>query len=291
MPPLISPPHALFRNLEPSHCDFPHYYVTVCHGRVAAFYGNVDAHAVPMHSHGAMQVTIMPCEHAGAIVTWLGDDGAGRTLQVRGPHVLFVEKNVSHAMRWCERGIMIHLYLSDEYTSRYIPENFHCGVLLADWHELSRRDAFLHDLAAAVSDFCLHPRDEHAHYLDGLGSVIASHVLRAAFSPKPRPVRPSLHPLTLHRVLRHIEESFQDPIAVPDLAKIAGLKPSYFAHLFATSTGTSPHQYLMKRRVRHAQALMREKKFNMAEIAAASGFSDQSHLRKSLRRFSQNNAL
>jgi AraC-like DNA-binding protein len=45
-----------------------------------------------------------------------------------------------------------------------------------------------------------------------------------------------------------------------------------------------PHNYLLSRRLEQAERLLRETQLPLSEIAAATGFSDQSHLARHFRR-------
>jgi AraC family transcriptional regulator len=81
-------------------------------------------------------------------------------------------------------------------------------------------------------------------------------------------------------VLRHLDE----PIEVAALAKIARLSPFHFSRMFRRSIGMSPHRYVVHLRLRSAIALVREGRSGLAEIAARTGFADQSHLSRWVRR-------
>lgn len=71
-----------------------------------------------------------------------------------------------------------------------------------------------------------------------------------------------------------------DPAAgltLADLAAAAGLSRYQFLRAFTRLTGLPPHAYLLQRRVQRARQLVRGG-LPLAEAAAASGFSDQSHM-------------
>jgi AraC-like DNA-binding protein len=93
-----------------------------------------------------------------------------------------------------------------------------------------------------------------------------------------------LTPRTLERVRDYIKQNLADSIRLEILANITGLSRSYFAHAFKRSTGLSPHCFLMQCRLEHSQKLLAETNMPLAQIALASGFSDQSHFS---RRFHQ----
>ena len=60
----------------------------------------------------------------------------------------------------------------------------------------------------------------------------------------------------------------------------------YFSKLFKLSTGTTPHQYVMRQRVERAQELLREGPTPLAQVATHVGFETQSHFTSVFRRLS-----
>jgi AraC-like DNA-binding protein/mono/diheme cytochrome c family protein len=81
-------------------------------------------------------------------------------------------------------------------------------------------------------------------------------------------------------VVAHIDE----PIEVSTLAKIAGRSPFHFTRLFTRSVGVSPHRYVVHLRLQRAVELVREGRSGLAEVAVCTGFADQSHLTRWVRR-------
>jgi AraC family transcriptional regulator len=81
-------------------------------------------------------------------------------------------------------------------------------------------------------------------------------------------------------IVAHLDES----IEVAALAKIAGRSPFHFTRVFAKSVGTTPHRYVVHLRLQRAIALVRDGQSGLAEIAASTGFADQSHLSRWVRR-------
>ncbi|MCU1324584.1 MAG: transcriptional regulator, AraC family [Acidobacteriaceae bacterium] len=89
---------------------------------------------------------------------------------------------------------------------------------------------------------------------------------------------------TLNRVLDSIAANLTAKVRLDDLATIAGLSPFHFARAFRESTGTTPHQYLLQRRIDTAKALLRGPARSLDAIATATGFADAAHLSKAFRR-------
>jgi AraC-like DNA-binding protein len=66
-------------------------------------------------------------------------------------------------------------------------------------------------------------------------------------------------------------------ITLADLAQVSGLSRFQVLRAFVRSTGLTPHSYLVQRRIDVARRLIAVGT-RLAEAAAASGFSDQSHM-------------
>ena len=62
-----------------------------------------------------------------------------------------------------------------------------------------------------------------------------------------------------------------------DLAIDCGVSVSHFSRAFRQSTGLSPHQWLLKRRVDQAKSLLRDRTLSLSDVALSCGFGDQSH--------------
>jgi RpiB/LacA/LacB family sugar-phosphate isomerase len=86
-----------------------------------------------------------------------------------------------------------------------------------------------------------------------------------------------LPPWRLQRVFAYIRDNLAREVSVSDLAKTVGMSQYYFSKLFKMSTGTTPHQYVMRQRVERAQDLLREGRTALATIATQVGFETQSH--------------
>ena len=93
-----------------------------------------------------------------------------------------------------------------------------------------------------------------------------------------------LPPRRLQRVFSHIRENIARDLSVSVLAQTVGMSQYYFSKLFKMSTGTTPHQYVMRQRVERAQEHLRASRTALAEIATLVGFETQSHFTSVFRR-------
>jgi AraC-like DNA-binding protein len=95
--------------------------------------------------------------------------------------------------------------------------------------------------------------------------------------------RGGLAPARAHRICEYIDSHLQENIALEVLAEIAQLSVHHFARAFRQSLGIPPHNYIVQRRVEHAQRLLRNTDLPVSEIAIVAGFTDQSHLARHFR--------
>lgn len=95
--------------------------------------------------------------------------------------------------------------------------------------------------------------------------------------------RGGLSPVRLRRVQDRIEAELDQPVTLADLAGEAGVSVFHFAREFRRMTGLPPHRYILQRRLGRAIALLADARLSVAEVAAAAGFSDASHLARHLR--------
>jgi AraC family transcriptional regulator len=98
-------------------------------------------------------------------------------------------------------------------------------------------------------------------------------------------VRGGLPGLRLKQVLEYIEANLSRDVHLDELAETASLSSFHFAKLFKQSTGASPHQYILQRRLERAKELLRKPGLTLSEISQDAGFSDQSHFTNVFRRF------
>lgn len=94
----------------------------------------------------------------------------------------------------------------------------------------------------------------------------------------------SLAPWQMRRVVRHIAANLETPTRVADLAAVAKLSVSRFAHAFRITFDVSPAALVRRHRVQRASDMILANEMSLAEIAQACGFSDQAHMCRLFRR-------
>jgi AraC-like DNA-binding protein len=81
----------------------------------------------------------------------------------------------------------------------------------------------------------------------------------------------------IRQVRHYIEEHFAENVSLHMLAQHVSLSPYYLLRAFRAEVGMPPYAYLESVRIRHTQRLIKAG-MSLAEVAAAVGFSSQSHM-------------
>ena len=96
--------------------------------------------------------------------------------------------------------------------------------------------------------------------------------------------REALAPAIIKRVIEKIDRDLAEKIRIEDLAELAGLSRSHFSRAFQATTGQSPQEFLIQRRLCEARNRLTGTQQAISEIAYASGFSSQSHLTRAFKK-------
>ena len=123
-------------------------------------------------------------------------------------------------------------------------------------------------------------------YAESLANVLAVHLLRHYTTGIGEVKRFSggLSAQKLRQVTAFVAENYGNDIRLSQLAHAAGMSSFHFAREFKRTTGTTPHQYLIKFRVERAKALLAQGEMPLTEVGLQSGFSHQSHFTRLFRR-------
>jgi AraC-like DNA-binding protein len=102
-------------------------------------------------------------------------------------------------------------------------------------------------------------------------------VARLGVHSTARPSRSESLTPCIRRARDRIDADPAAQVTLGELAKEAGLSRYQLIRAFARDLGLTPHAYILQRRIALAQRLIRTGS-DLAEVATAAGFCDQSHL-------------
>jgi AraC family transcriptional regulator len=146
------------------------------------------------------------------------------------------------------------------------------------------------DLAQALYAFVTDTEHvDGAFYLESLATLIMGHVIRhrSTASGRLKRVPDCLTPKQLNAIVEYIRSHLHSELRLYQIANHVGLSAYYLAHAFKTTTGLSPHQYVLHCRVERAQRLLQHTSMPIAAIAYEVGFGSQSHMTTVFRKLLQ----
>ena len=118
------------------------------------------------------------------------------------------------------------------------------------------------------------------HGPDELAEAIAACLRRSAEEPRQEAPRRDckLSRDLLRRAIRFVNDNLDSKLKWDEIASDVGLDPFTFGRGFKLSTGMTPHQYIIRCRLRRAMRLLAREELTLADIALEVGCSCQSHL-------------
>jgi AraC family transcriptional regulator len=229
--------------------------------RVAYLAAAILADGVDEHSHDDAHFVL--ATHGRYETTAWGD-------QTEGPPLVFNPPGVIHRDRFVGSG------------GRFLAVSFEA----ATWRDLAGQAPTAIDalrLNHALARVCalrltraILTRDIDPVALESLGLELAAQAQR----PKPD----SAHrPDWLETAETYLADSFDQPIAVSDVAKAAGVHPVHLARGYRRWFGAAPGERLRTRRLERAADLLMLGRTPIGEVALQAGFCDQSHLNRQFR--------
>jgi AraC-like DNA-binding protein len=217
---------------------------------------------------------------------------AGRTLvrgRVTAGAIQVTAPQVPCSATFEAPGDVLHVFVSQQVLSECFEDAFgrpHAGEIRIDAPGIVR-DPALERLAQALAVSQSDDTAPSKAFTDGVSLAIVSRVIARHFTFPPRRSREAspLSPWRLSRALEFIDAHLSDPIGLADIANSTGLTRMHFASQFRRATGMRPHEYLLRRRIEHAQQLLRQSKHNVLDVALSCGFRSQAHFTTVFKRF------
>ena len=127
---------------------------------------------------------------------------------------------------------------------------------------------------------CATQNDWGDHRADELAQTIAACLRQTKEAPQQETLErdPRLSRDVLRRAVRFVNDNLDSKLKWDEIASVIGLDPFTFGRGFKLSTGMTPHQYIIRCRLRRAMKLLAREEFTLADIALEVGCSCQSHL-------------
>jgi len=116
-------------------------------------------------------------------------------------------------------------------------------------------------------------------YGESLAAALMTHLL-AAYSERGLPAnahKTGIGSRRLRLVLDYIEENLSADLSLTELGGVVDMSPCRFARLFREAMGLPPHQFVLRKRIARARAMLEASSTSLSEISSSLGFESQSH--------------
>lgn len=177
--------------------------------------------------------------------------------------------------------------LASEIAGRSLPLPWFSADVIRD-PDLARRLSHAHRLLEADADRrrIASTRDApgtdvlavEGALLDALSTLLTRHG-----HTREAPLQPQMNDPRVETMKSLLAADLATPLRVADLAQAVGLSPFHATRLFTEASGLPPHAWRTQLRLQRALAPLRAGA-SVADVAAASGFTDQSHFTRHFRR-------
>jgi AraC-like DNA-binding protein/mannose-6-phosphate isomerase-like protein (cupin superfamily) len=154
-------------------------------------------------------------------------------------------------------------YVQEITGQDYLPR-FTSPVLYQSEHVAS-----LHELHQMILE------EQSDFYKEELLLFLLEQLLREYADAEP-PVSAQDVTIEIRRICEYIESHYMESITLNQLVELTGLSKYHLLRLFTRQKGISPYRYLETIRINQAKRLLEQGQLPI-EVAAQTGFSDQSH--------------
>ena len=244
--------------------------------------GELPEGYLPRHVVAINVGDAIPCS-----VSWLGEPPPTERFFAAGNVSLFpaMQPYLAH---WasCDNHQTILVEIAPEFVAEVSAEGTSAGNQLELRPAFNEEDPFITQLALALRDDLRTGHPNGCLYGETLGTALTAHLLRkhGAREQSVRHYRNGLRNYQLRHVVQYIDDNLEKSMSLRDLAKVVGISVYHFVRLFKQSTGLSPHQYVLKKRIGRAKSLLQNRRVPIAEIALRSGFGSQSSFTRAFQR-------
>jgi AraC-like DNA-binding protein len=149
------------------------------------------------------------------------------------------------------------------------------------------RDPVLSQLGLVLLPMLEESREPDLLFLQHMALALRAHLARA-YGRMSTPSRTTgageLAPWRQRRAEDMLRAGLAGGVSLDEVARACNMSISQFGRTFKTTTGLTPHRWLVQRRVERAKDLLLRSPLPLVEIALDCGFSEQSHFTRTFTR-------
>ena len=182
---------------------------------------------------------------------------------------------------------VVHVYLTQDELANTCRQMYERDVQDVELHDVVKADdPAIHRTALLIAHEAAQGAAGSRLMVDSLSCQLSVHILRRHADALFRE-SPGVNGLSFgqERTVRdYVDQHLQKSISLEDLACTVGLSRYHFARRFRQSTGTTPHEFVLRQRVERAKTLLHRTNTPLPDIACSCGVADQSHMTREFRK-------
>ena len=236
-----------------------------------------------VHSHDFSELVIVTSGSAKHII----DE---EVFDISAGDVYVLKEGTAHGIKEVESleiwNIMYYSEMINEvnYDIKKLPgfqALFFIEPLYRKTHSFKSRLSLSYEKLAYVKDALNQMLTEYSTGIDGYQTAIWAYFmtlvvfLSREYSKIDTPLAGQLFKLA--QSVSYIEKNYTKPISVKELSEMAFLSERHYNRVFKLNYGTTPINYIIELRIRHACALLSRSTMPVIRIALESGFNDSNY--------------
>ncbi|MEO0374812.1 MAG: AraC family transcriptional regulator [Cyanobacteria bacterium P01_A01_bin.17] len=229
------------------------------------------------HRHAEIEIALI-LNDAAVHVAWQTSHSQRQERQLENNQLCIIPSQQLHSLWWEDAAEYIFIFLRPTFLKRmahdWVQES---SIELKEQYAIA--NSLIQSLALTMRSTLSAEALDHL-YLDSLINVLVIHLLKTYTGCQlttPAPLK-TASKQWLNKVIDYIDESLDQDLRLIKLAEVANMSESSFCHQFKAQMGTSPHQYVIRQRIKRAKLLLLNRDLSIVEIAYRCGFNSQSHL-------------
>lgn len=201
-------------------------------------------------------------------------------------HFSLLSRSAESHWHWTQDIEVSHVYLTEELMCRVASDMLGKTVADVQLHDVLRGfDPIVGHIASEVTREAMHQAAGGALYAEALAVQLAVHLLRTYatcnFKTPAQPCRISAR--ETKRLEDYVDSHLHCTITLEDMAHALGMGVWTLNRHLRRTLNSSAYAFVIERRIERAKQLLRAGDLSLKEVAAAAGFSDQSHMTRLFR--------
>ena len=208
-----------------------------------------------------------------------GDETRKLARAIFVPAGLQLRTRFSKPLKFAHVDIHMDYAWAVQFLSSALPRSAAIQILMkpAERNDISD----IEPLARLLADEICNP-SRHDIFAESLGICLISGILDVG-QPNPAMENARLTAAQMRKVTSRFHAGGGRRLSIAQMAAAVNLSESWFSLVFKNTTGMTPSQWQLHKRVDQARDLLSSSELSVADIADRLGFSDQAHLTKAFR--------